>query len=62
MENTLSALQECFDADMIGDNQDDMQAAIGLYRMCCEIANSYDMDDLEQKLASMQEQEGDEDE
>ena len=62
MENTLIALQECHDADMIGKNEDDMQAAIDLYRLCCEIANSYDMDDLESELASMQEQEEDEDE
>lgn len=62
MENTLTALQECFDADMIGKNEDDMQAAIDLYRLCCEIANSFDLDDLESELASMQDEENDDEE
>jgi hypothetical protein len=62
MENTLMALQECFDADMIGNNEDDMQAAIDLYRMCCEIANTYDMSDLEEKLQEMREEEEEDDE
>lgn len=59
MENTLMALQECYDADMIGNNTDDMEAAIDLYRLCCEIANTYDMGDLEEKLQEMREEEED---
>jgi Ran GTPase-activating protein (RanGAP) involved in mRNA processing and transport len=62
MENTLMALQECFDADMIGNNTDDMEAAIDLYRLCCEIANTYDMGDLESKLQEMQDEENEEEE
>jgi hypothetical protein len=61
-ENTLNDLQDCFDVDFQANNIDDAQAALDLYRLCVEIANSIDMSDLEERLEGLRDEECDDDE
>lgn len=61
-QNTLADLQDCENKFQRTESVYEADAAVDLYRLCATIVNSYDLQNLERRLAQLEaaENEGEE--